>query len=522
MSINLDILNNIKFFASPDFKSIPIYTRPYFKNVTINLLNSPQAPNYTLSYCDFNKLNSVNTNFSKDVGDVALYNSLEVIYNDLKSHLSDTNFDIYRVGGDEFIIITYNTDVNITKSILKEIYSKLHSDCIDTKDSSTPPKYLDFAYGIVDSSEFPNIDMIYYEAQKRESIYKLLYDKNGQNPNQILTSNINETFSKFFNNYRFSKYFEFLLPHAKDLALLSTQSAINLISDKNKLDLLSSGSKINYDFAFSHQLHQLSYKKCKALHDYVSGITEASSCLDTLSYEDLSKLFKTLIKNSVSEFLNQHYFYNCFIPKSKELGLSFKSAVLMDVTGIKDCNTKFDYSYTDTKLKHIANQLRQGFKEHLNLNFDNLLSSSSCNGNYIFDLGGGSYLSLFNRYIDPYLVQKINNDAMKNSFPLTTISSSRICQNEHLETTLDILTNDINEKKRNLRPDILSSDNIRDTLDLFLAPSIKYYCDNYEEPDSLQSQRKLMSIIANAVLKQSHISSEDFAKNNVNKDLERE
>lgn len=114
-----NIANKINKYASKNVavkdKLTKAYNRYYLDYCSANLFKD--GIDFKLYYLDLNKFKPVNDNFGHDAGDYVL----TVIANRLME-LSYFNNNVFRIGGDEFILIqTNNLDKNLSSTILRTI-----------------------------------------------------------------------------------------------------------------------------------------------------------------------------------------------------------------------------------------------------------------------------------------------------------------------------------------------------------------------------------------------------------------
>lgn len=488
------LLNEIKNFSTPEFKDLKIFSRPYFKNIIMKLYENPKQcdNNFVFIYGDFNMLNDYNHKYGFEAGNNAIYNSLKVI-----REIFPNNSYISRVSGDEFTIIIENIDEATAKEYCSKINSilKTRNDC------------LDLAFGITSSTEFNDIKDMFIQSEKRQGLEKLSSIDNG-NYHKVLDLKMKHNFRKFFNNFRFSNYFEFTPDHVKILASNAFNSAITLLEDSEYLQ--QTLNKINAsDSVLDFQNSLFDYNFSKNINDYINfENTNLTAELYNNTYK-LNQLLDTLIRNPVSGFFNKNYFYNYFLPQYGSK--SFSCAALVDTSGIKDCNTKFSHIKTDEKLHTLSTNLLKNFTK-IGTNFNDKKFDISDNENYVFDLGGGNFFFVINNIPTKSISNIVNlPDSIQDSIsPLKTISSYCDGNNKTLSTCIQMLKNDCNFKKSNLKQSDLNSDEAYRSLEIFISDCVQYYLDNSHAPKDLKNQREFLSSMMNIILEQAHKSAKEF------------
>lgn len=116
---------------------------------------------YALISLDFNDLKKVNDQFGHQAGDKALVDFVKMV-----REILPTNSEIYRMGGDEFIILYHTTDENDVKQLIDKIQNGV--------------KKLKFsvAIGYAMKNIFKSFEQAFEEADKEMYISKNNYKKN--------------------------------------------------------------------------------------------------------------------------------------------------------------------------------------------------------------------------------------------------------------------------------------------------------------------------------------------------------
>jgi len=141
-------------------------TGAYSRSVYQYTLNNLVARNkhFILVMLDMNKLKNFNDSFGHNVGDAALTSLIMELQNKRNSSES-----IYRIGGDEFAIISKNLDENALRAKLKEIHE--HYILIMDKEVS-------FAYGLCVYDGSLPIEKVIKKAD--ENMYSMKKDMEGK------------------------------------------------------------------------------------------------------------------------------------------------------------------------------------------------------------------------------------------------------------------------------------------------------------------------------------------------------
>ena len=73
--------------------------------------------NVVLAAIDADKFKSVNDTYGHAAGDTVLIDTVNIMFDRVRPH----NASVYRPGGDEFMILFYNTDFGVVQDVLEEI-----------------------------------------------------------------------------------------------------------------------------------------------------------------------------------------------------------------------------------------------------------------------------------------------------------------------------------------------------------------------------------------------------------------
>ena len=480
----MDLLNKIKLFSKSDFEGV--YSRPFAKHVIINS-NNPKTKNFSVVYCDFNKLNDINQKYSEKFADMLIDNTYKTIHKYLDEYFPNCDFSISRFGGDEFLIIIDSCD----KDLLQNCFENIHTLLVQEQN---PPKFVDFAYGIVGSDEknFDNIFEMINTAENIQSINKIFPDiaNNNYSFDETLKIRVNRSINNFFKNFRLSNYMSFDIidashPNSRDIQpFIKTllNNTINLLSDSDKISELS--NKFTEITSVSNMYSSdtlFSEEQCMNLYKYVNSTSLNNENPDNISANDLESFLDLLIREPVSKFYNKSYFHNYFMDAFKNSDTTFSTAILADTTYMKDSNLKIGHDETDNKMRLISTQLKDGIESINRRPFSEDNFSINPENNYIFGLGGGNYLILSRDNISKQYVDELIDSIIPTCKPLgLTYSIENIEHRKDLKNVLNSLFAKSTEKKKADKASNLdfSEKNIIDTFNIFLSPTLKYYLEN--------------------------------------------
>ena len=125
---------------------------------------------FIFSYCDINKLREVNNQFGHDVGDKYILIVTQAITSSVKNAKG-----IYRLGGDEFLIVYVGTDANIAREELNSINDKL--SYVDTDEGYQPSVSLGMACSTPNNTNLASVvriaDYYMYENKLAKHSYSI-------------------------------------------------------------------------------------------------------------------------------------------------------------------------------------------------------------------------------------------------------------------------------------------------------------------------------------------------------------
>lgn len=516
MDICTDLLNKIKLFSKSDFDGV--YSKSFAKHVIINA-NNPKTKNFSVVYCDFNKLNDINQKYSEKFADMLINNTYKAIHKYLNEYFPNCDFSISRFGGDEFLIIIDSCD----KDLLQNCFENIHTLLVQEQN---PPKFVDFAYGIVGSDEknFDNIFEMINTAENIQAINKIFPDiaNNNYSFDETLKIRVNRSINNFFKNFRLSNYMSFDIidashPDSRDIQpFIKTllNNTINLLSDSDKISELSNKfteitsvpNMYSSDTLFSEE-------QCMSLYKYINSTSLNNENLDNISINDLENFLDLLIREPVSKFYNKSYFHNYFMDAFKNSNTSFSTAILADTTYMKDSNLKIGHDETDNKMRLISTQLKDGIESIGIRSFAEDSFSINPEDNYIFGLGGGNYLILSRDTINKRYVDELMDSITPTCKPLGLMYSMENIENrKDLQNVLNGLLVNCTAKKKLYKSNNLdfSEESVIDTFNIFLSPTLKYYLENNpNNPLDMDELKDFMNIVLSSITTQAseHIHS---------------
>jgi diguanylate cyclase (GGDEF)-like protein/PAS domain S-box-containing protein len=126
-----------------------LYNRGYFEEEMERLKSSRQFP-VSIIACDLDDLKQINDSLGHDVGDQAI----KAAANILKSNVFRKEDVVARIGGDEFVIILPNVDLNDNPAIPE----RLENSIIDFNESAENdglyrPIFISYGYAVIQSGE---------------------------------------------------------------------------------------------------------------------------------------------------------------------------------------------------------------------------------------------------------------------------------------------------------------------------------------------------------------------------------
>ena len=514
MEAYFDLLNKIKYFSETNFKGV--YSRPFCKHVILNSYNS-KTDDFSVIYCDFNRLNDINQTYSEKVGDILIQNTYSVIFEILNNYFYNTDFSISKFGGDEFLIIINSCDKERINECFDIIHSKLQSSSIDTIiDTKQVPDFADFSFGIVSSDErkFSSIYEMLNIAEHKQIMNKFYSNSYEGDFKNIVNTMINNSIARFLRNFRISNYLDFDVKNGSNYnvrnieSLISSliNSTITLLSEADKIEDLEAKLTEFSPLQTISSSTYLSKSQAKEMYKFVKSPELYEEYLSKFDEDDLSCFLDFLIREPVSGLYNQAYFFNYFLKAFSKSNYTFSTAILVDTMYIKDSNLKIGHDATDTKMRLISDNLQNELKSCLNRPFDNSNFGINSNDNYIFDLGGGNYFILSRDNISIETMDEITQFISNNCKPLGLVYSMENVENRRdIRNILNNLYKNCNAKKYSLKSKTLdfSDEDIIQSFYIFLAPTLRYYLQNNpNNPLDMKELRFLMNSITNSIVLQ--------------------
>ncbi|WP_287568092.1 sensor domain-containing diguanylate cyclase [Clostridium sp.] len=139
-----------------------VYNRNYYEKICKKIVNEDNFP-IGLIMADANGLKLVNDTLGHSEGDKLLINIAQI----LKEACNSEDY-VFRIGGDEFIILTPNSDENKCEKLMKDILDK----CKKYEDIFINPS-ISLGFSIIDDNNF-DINKALKEAEDKVYLQKLL------------------------------------------------------------------------------------------------------------------------------------------------------------------------------------------------------------------------------------------------------------------------------------------------------------------------------------------------------------
>lgn len=508
-----NIIKIQEFMYSKKFEKLQIFSRQYYRNIILNMFNN-YSSSYSFIYGDFDKLNEINKNHGKDIGDVSLARALKII----KFSLPD-NALISRIAGDEFSFILPNylkkDCENFKKSIIKNLdayrtYTSGLSITLGIEDSEKTP----YAYkleAITDSK----MNILKHRKENNSQI-ELIYEDDDIALNnyssevwKILNQKIYSAVRNHIADLRFSDSFNYSIDDYK-------KETVYMIGELGKsLEEQCSQKKYKdsseYSSPISHKnaalIHKLAFEKCTTVLENLSD-NELNSLL--ASSETLSDL---LIRNPLTHLYNKEYL-NEFLLDNIIKSSSNYQVIFVSSSGVKVSNTAYGHDCTDSRLKKSGSTLKNKFNNLVNIENENFAFKN--NSNFLIDLGGGNYISFIesSNCID---VNKISDFINKNNFENDNLKFAFSYANCISKKTKEDLQKNINklQHKADLNKDLLKHSHINctDNKNAFVnefQECISFYLENIPNAstDISKKQQFLTNIFEALINESSKINSE--------------
>jgi len=479
-----------------------VYSNPMFKSVFIPMFSNLDSV-YTLAYGDFNGLNKFNGLYGNDAGTQAMVNSIGII----QDHLPDDTVTI-RIAGDEFVFLVPDLTADEVEPHLVDSLAVL---------ASHPDSALTMSFGVVDSNETPSIFDMYAIAENRENIAKL-NSRTAEYSKEEVEKKLNEAFAKFFDNYRFSNKMELKSEHIVELGKMAMSSALDLIasSEFRTLHLPRKGTA-QFSSLFTPSVPLFTPAQAEEVFEYFkapeSSDEEVSQLASTLYSTQINKLFQEIIVNPNSGFYNNVYyetFFKDLIPKDTYRPAT---AILLDVTGIKDCNAKMSHLETDQRLAELAATISGSLSSTLGKDFDTNIGSFDEKENYIFNLFAGNFLVLLGdrTLSDREMMDFLSDLKSVNISPMHVLSSYTNSQDKTYEQMVQSLEADVLDKKTRQLEQNITSPETRESFDLFISDAVDFFMKKCPTASDLKTQRTFLQYLSNSLVREAIKSNNEYA-----------
>lgn len=126
-----------------------LYNRGYFEEEMKRLKSSRQFP-VSIIACDLDDLKQINDSLGHDVGDQAIKAAAKI----LRSNVFRKEDVVARIGGDEFVILLPNVDINDNPAILKRLEKSINDFNESAEnDGFYRPIPISYGYAVIQSGE---------------------------------------------------------------------------------------------------------------------------------------------------------------------------------------------------------------------------------------------------------------------------------------------------------------------------------------------------------------------------------
>lgn len=495
------ILRSIKDLSISFKGKNNVYTNQIFKHILVPMFSRLDST-FTLVYGDFNGLNKFNQRYGNDAGTLAMINSISTI----QEHLSDNTVCV-RIAGDEFIFLVPSSSASDVQSLLSDAENVL---------SKSPERFLTMSFGIVDSSERHNIYDMYALAESRENIAKL-NSNTEEYSEEIVSKKLDAAFSKFFDNYRFSNKIQLKSDHIVKLGELAIRSALDLMASEEFRNLgISRKCVSQFSSLFAPAIPLFDPEQADELFKYISGTIPEDSIVPNLSSSlystQINKFFQQIVVNPNSNFLNDIYYKSFFSPHIDNSAYRPATIMLLDVTGIKDCNAKKSHLETDYRLTELSLAITSALSDILEDGFDNDIFSFDESHNYIFNQFAGNFLVILGDQTvsDSQAVSLFSRLASLDISPMHLLSSYSTNKDISYNETIRNLEADILNKKSKQLEGHIDSLETKESFDLFISDTVDFFMKKCPTSSSLESQRSFLKQVSNALARCAIISNKQF------------
>lgn len=517
MNKDFNLLEEIRTFSQSKFDKV--YTKTFLKHIIFPSYN-PKKKSFCIVYCDFDRLNDINTIYSPKVGDKLLANTYSKIHTILEQSLKKADYSISLLGGDEFLILIHSMEREKIVTCFDKISSIVRSDSISAIEKiydcnnvkNHVPQFVDFSYGITFSNEkdYESIYEMLHDAEAKQVHSKIFLQASEMDFYTALEAYSNHCIFNFFKNYRFHNYLHFdisdnLKEHKKDirnLLLLSIHSLLKLVNKPEEVSALITKLKNINPVPFEKSSSHFSEEQCSQIYSYLQK--DFSNTTSSFNPKELSSLLNILIREAVSGCYNRLYFQKYFTNFFENSDFTFSTAILIDTTNMKISNLQQGHSATDKKIKTFSDNLQKYFENVTHLPFSQNNFAVPDHHNFIFDFGGGNYFILCKNFVDYKTISETLFQSIQGCEPLGfSYSSDNITGMKNLSSIVEKLYKNCHQKKLSAKNNSLDfcDNSIVSTFKMFLAPTIEFYLKNNPcNPLDIQELKKLSDTLANSIM----------------------
>lgn len=184
----------------------------------------------------------------------------------------------------------------------------------------------------------------------------------------------------------------------------------------------------------------------------------------------------------------------------------------LEVTGIKDCNSKTSHFETDQKLAELSAEIEDSLYEICGIEFDTDIASFDESKNYIFNTKGGDFLIILGETtLSPKesfnFLSSIN---AVNINPMQIVASYSTDTSITYNEALNNISQDLNIKKSKLLESSLDTIETKESLDLFIADTVDFFMNYCPTSSDINSQKWFLEQLAVSLVNQAILSNKEF------------
>lgn len=485
------------FMYNQKLKSLKIFSKQYFFSVLYSMYEKNDSRDFCFTFADFNKFRKLNETYSYEVGDKALYSSIQII-----KKIFPKNTNIARIAGDEFTLL--NED--LTKKHCKKYIEQVNPTIEANKNSTYG---LSVTMSSSDSNAYENFEDLFLHSEIDVVAKKRKHSLDTSHaPEYILKEKIKENLRNYFDYYRINSSKQITL--SAEYFQILRDSIINVVS--NTLEVPDSNLSL-YESRLHQSISDLSINShflnipkdsAKKIHLLATSEIIDEKLLNAIPQQDLNKVIAYLIRDPLTNQYSKEFLEKIIIPKFKHCSGNAR-LLMFDLAHMKLSNDIIGHSNTDSSIKIFFGDIIKELSK--NIDYNNKSNFLVCYGGKLVSIEQEPYSC------DTIDIEKITQKAQQHQRILDIVPASIICPSSEIQNSLDKLTEECEEKKVEIKLSKIYSKETIIALNKALSDSMNYYLNNIPNPHDIRSKSFLINSIFEGL---TNVISEKFANTTIN------